>query len=207
MLELVLVKAASNSLYLKVINEGDTRDYAGTTQSIEIWYNFMDVQSFNITFTLDGGDAVSNVFILDDLDSSTDYNLELYLEGGDLEYESDGFVTKASSYVDLTPLDLATTRYNDGFTFKFVGCQDATSYEAKVTLNGVTTTATSTYPTIRIVGLEPCQQYTVHVRAKNSSKTGSWVFGYPCTVAPPKPIIDSYDVSDREITVVWSLDS
>lgn len=205
MLELVLVKAASNSLYLKVINEGDTRDYAGTTQSIEIWYNFMDVQSFNITFTLDGGDAVSNVFILDDLDSSTDYNLELYL-GDDLEYESDGFVTKASSYVDLTPLDLATTRYNDGFTFKFVGCQDATSYEARVTLNGVTKTGTATYPTIRIVGLEPCQQYTVHVRAKNSSKTGSWVFGYPCTVAPPKPIIDSYDVSDREITVVWSLE-
>ncbi len=206
MLELELVKAASESLYLRVINPDNTRDFAGTTQSIEIWYNFMDVQSFRVTFTESGGDAVSSVFTLEDLKSNTDYNLELYLEGGDLEYESDGFITRASSYVDLTPMDLQTTRYNDGFTFHFVGCQDATSYEARVTLNGVTKTGTATYPTIRIVGLEPCQQYTVHVRAKNSSKTGSWVFGYPCTVAPPKPIINSCDVSNREITVAWSLE-
>ena len=203
-----LLKAASNTLYVRVVDEGNDNGYVGET--LRDWMLFygggMDYVDLDfITFTLENGDAVSEVYTIEDLEPSTDYVLELYDTDGELLFEEYGFVTKSSSYVDLTPINLQTTRYNDGFTFRFLGCQDATSYEAKVVRNGVTTSNTASYPTIRITGLDYCEQYTVHVRAKNSSKTGSWVFGYPCTVAPPKPVIASCDVSNKEISVAWSL--
>ena len=203
-----LLKAASSTLYVRVVDEGNDNDYVGAT--LRDWVLFygggMDLVDLDfITFTLEDGDAVSEVITIKDLDSSTDYYLELYDGEGELLYDGYGFETKSSSYVDLTPIDLKTTRYNDGFTFRFLACEDATSYEAKVVRNGVTTSNTSSYPTIRITGLDYCEQYTVYCRAKNSSKTGSWVFGYPCTVAPPRPIINSVDVVNKKISVAWSL--
>ena len=203
-----LLKAASTTLYIRIVDENNANGYVGET--LRDWILFygggMDALDLDlITFSLENGDAVSKVYTIEDLEPSTDYHMELYDGDGELLFEEDGFETKSSSYVDLTPINLVTTRYNDGFTFKFLQCADATSYEAKVVRNGVTTTGTSSYPTIRITGLDYCEQYTVYVRAKNSSSTGSWVFGYPCTVAPPNPIIDSVDVVNKKISVAWSL--
>ena len=203
-----LLKASSTRLYVRIVDENNAHKYVGET--LRDWVLFygggMDLVDLDlITFTLENGDGVSELITIEDLDSSTDYLLELYDGDGELLFEDYGFETKSASYVDLTPIGPTTTRYNDGFTFKFLPCEDATSYEVKVERNGVTTSKTATYPSIRITGLDYCEQYTMYARAKNSSKTGSWVFGYPCTVAPPKPIITSVDVSNREISVAWEL--
>ena len=89
-----LLKAASSTLYVRVVDEGNDNDYVGAT--LRDWVLFygggMDTVDLDfITFTLEDGDAVSEVITIKDLDSSTDYYLELYDGDGELLFDGYGF--------------------------------------------------------------------------------------------------------------------